>query len=93
MDGPGESSTTVEEKKAISTSLPIRVLLLDDRIDDLVLRAAILRKHGYQAITASTIEEAEAHLQETDNRNGVVLSARILERKDPPLRMPEPPGA
>src|SRR3954465_12221086 len=66
MDGPGESSTTVEEKKAISTSLPIRVLLLDDRIDDLVLRSAILRKHGYEAIRAATIEEAEAHLHEAD---------------------------
>jgi len=66
MDGPEESSTTVDERKTISTSPPIRVLLLDDRIDNLVLRSAILRKHGYQAITASSIEQAEAHLHEAD---------------------------
>ena len=66
MDGPEESSTTVDERKTISTSPPIRVLLLDDRIDNLVLRSAILRRHGYQAITASSIEQAEAHLHEAD---------------------------
>ncbi len=37
---------------------PIRVLLLDDQVDNLLLRATILHKHGYQTETASTIEEA-----------------------------------
>jgi two-component system, OmpR family, response regulator len=66
MDGPGQSSTTMDEKKTPAQRAPIRVLLLDDHIDNLILRSAILRKHGYEAIKAATIEEAEAHLQEAD---------------------------
>jgi two-component system OmpR family response regulator len=66
MDGPGQSSTTMDEKKTAGQRAPIRVLLLDDHIDNLILRSAILRKHGYEAIKAATIEEAEAHLQEAD---------------------------
>lgn len=66
MDGPGQSSTTMDEKKTAAQRAPIRVLLLDDHIDNLILRSAILRKHGYEAIKAATIEEAEAHLQEAD---------------------------
>src|SRR5271169_13760 len=45
---------------------PIRVLLLDDREDNLVLRSAILRQKGYQVVTSSSIEEAEAKLQGID---------------------------
>jgi CheY-like chemotaxis protein len=45
---------------------PIRVLLLDDQVDNLLLRATILHKHGYLTETASTIEEAEALLQSID---------------------------
>lgn len=56
----------MDEKKPAAARPPIRVLLLDDHLDNLFLRSAILRKHGYQAITASSIEEAEAHLQEAD---------------------------
>jgi two-component system, OmpR family, response regulator len=66
MDGPGRSFTTMDEKKPATPRAPIRVLLLDDHIDNLVLRSAILRKHGYEAIKASTIDEAEAHLHEAD---------------------------
>src|SRR5437868_14556865 len=66
MDGSGQSLTTMDEKKAAAQRVPIRVLLLDDRIDNLILRSAILRKHGYEAIKAATIEEAEAHLHEAD---------------------------
>jgi two-component system, OmpR family, response regulator len=66
MDVPGQSSTTMEEKNPAGTRPPIRVLLLDDHFDNLFLRSAILRKHGYDAITASSIEEAEARLQEAD---------------------------
>src|SRR5437870_10758704 len=47
-------------------SKPIRVLLLDDRPDLLILRSAILRQNGYEAITSSSIEEAEAKLDECD---------------------------
>src|ERR1700688_3453694 len=45
---------------------PIRVLLLDDDPENLLLRAAILRKHGYLTDTASTIGEAEELLNKID---------------------------
>src|SRR5271157_5467375 len=48
------------------TSTPIRVLLLDDREDDLVLRSAILRQKGYQVVTSSSIEEAVSKLEQID---------------------------
>jgi two-component system OmpR family response regulator len=41
---------------------PIRVLLLDDREDNLILRSAILRSHGYEAVTSASVEDAETHL-------------------------------
>jgi len=66
MDSTGKPSTTMDEKKPGTTRPPIRVLLLDDHVDNLFLRSAILRKQGYEAITASSIEEAEAQLNEAD---------------------------
>lgn len=45
---------------------PIRVLLLDDREENLILRSAILRQKGYRVVTSSSIEEAEAKLQGID---------------------------
>src|SRR6202167_3382011 len=45
---------------------PIRVLLLDDDPENLLLRAAILRKYGYLTHTASTIREAEKLLNQID---------------------------
>src|SRR5262249_36824422 len=45
---------------------PIRVLLLDDRQDNLILRAAILRSHGYEAVTSASVEDAETHLEGID---------------------------
>ena len=45
---------------------PIRVLLLDDQVDNLLLRSTILRKHGYLTETASTIEEAVSVLDQID---------------------------
>lgn len=45
---------------------PIRVLLLDDREENLLLRSTIIRQHGYEAVTAASIEEAEAKLHEID---------------------------
>ena len=48
------------------TKRPFRVLLLDDRADNLILRSAILRKHGYEAVSSSSIEEAEKHLHDID---------------------------
>src|SRR5277367_6726389 len=45
---------------------PIRVLLLDDDPENLLLRAAILRKHGYLTDTAATIGEAEKLVNKID---------------------------
>src|SRR5208282_4548082 len=44
----------------------IRVLLLDDHPENLLLRSTILRKHGYLAETASTIHEAIELLDRID---------------------------
>src|SRR5512141_2003333 len=45
---------------------PIRVLLLDDLEENLLLRSTILRQKGYRVVTASTIEEAENKLGDID---------------------------
>ena len=45
---------------------PIRVLLLDDDAENLLLRATILRKHGYVTDTAATVPEAEKLLNAID---------------------------
>jgi CheY-like chemotaxis protein len=49
-----------------STKRPIRVLLLDDVHDNLILRSAILRQNGYEAVTSASVEEAEIHLNNID---------------------------
>jgi two-component system, OmpR family, response regulator len=54
---------------AVSTQTvaePIRVLLLDDHPENLILRSTILRKHGYLTETACTIEDAERVLDRID---------------------------
>jgi CheY-like chemotaxis protein len=45
---------------------PIRVLLLDDRHDNLILRSAILRTNGYETVTSASVEDAERHLNNID---------------------------
>src|SRR6516165_5835592 len=45
---------------------PIRVLLLDDRPDNLILRSAILRARGYETVTSASVEDAETHLDSID---------------------------
>ena len=45
---------------------PIRVLLLDDRPDNLILRSAILRARGYETVTSASVEDAETHLNSID---------------------------
>src|SRR5205807_10120673 len=45
---------------------PIRVLLLDDRDENLFLRATILRKKGYEVFSASSVAGAQAQLQQID---------------------------
>ncbi len=68
---------------------PIRVLLLDDQVDNLLLRATILHKHGYQTETASTVEEALKLLHSIDvavldyhlgaGKFGTEVAARLRE--------------
>ena len=47
-------------------STPVRVLLLDDHPENLLLRSTILRKYGYQTETSTTIAEAEKLLDDID---------------------------
>ncbi|HUR37085.1 MAG TPA: response regulator [Terriglobales bacterium] len=54
------------KKQTDKAEKPIRVLLLDDHADNLLMRAAILRQNGYEAISSSSIEEAEAKLHDID---------------------------
>jgi two-component system, OmpR family, response regulator len=49
-----------------TTGKPIRVLLLDDLEDNLILRSTILRQKGYDVVTSSSIEEAEQKLSDID---------------------------
>ena len=44
----------------------VRILLLDDEPANLFLRAIILRQHGYEIITASSVDEAIAAFPEID---------------------------
>ncbi|MDR3764725.1 MAG: response regulator [Acidobacteriota bacterium] len=45
---------------------PIRVLLLDDLEENLLLRATILRQKGYAVVSSPSIEDAEARLGDID---------------------------
>jgi two-component system, OmpR family, response regulator len=45
---------------------PIRVLLLDDLPENLLLRATILRQKGYHVVTSESVEDAATHLDEID---------------------------
>ncbi|MGE0404728.1 MAG: response regulator [Candidatus Korobacteraceae bacterium] len=45
---------------------PIRVLLLDDLEDNLVLRSTILRQRGYEVVVSTSVEEAERKLHDID---------------------------
>ncbi len=58
--------TPISPRDRADTGRPIRVLLLDDREENLLLRSTILRKNGYEAVTASSIEEAESKLNDID---------------------------
>jgi two-component system OmpR family response regulator len=45
---------------------PIRVLLLDDRQENLLLRSTILRQKGYEVVSSASVEEAATKLDEID---------------------------
>jgi len=58
---PGEETPQAPDRQSPDHQLPdqlIRVLLLDDHPENLLLRSTILRKYGYITETASTVEEA-----------------------------------
>ena len=44
----------------------IRVLLLDDRDDNLLLRSTILRQNGYEVVPTASVAEAQGRLHEID---------------------------
>jgi len=58
MMEPPESLLNSASRSQTMSAQPVRVLLLDDEPTNLLLRAAILRQHGYHCVPASTIEEA-----------------------------------
>jgi two-component system, OmpR family, response regulator len=70
---------------------PVRVLLLDDHPENLLLRSTILRKHGYIAETADSVEEAEKLLDRIDiavldyhlgaGRFGTDVATELRERR------------
>ena len=64
MADQSKSGPTLIDAK--STKRPIRVLLLDDREENLLLRSAILRQHGYDVVTSASIEEAKARVTDID---------------------------
>jgi CheY-like chemotaxis protein len=51
---------------ASKTQQPIRILLLDDREENLLVRSTILRQKGYEVVTSSSIQEAKEHLHDID---------------------------
>ena len=61
--GPNEAENAATAEKE---EQPIRVLLLDDHPDNLLLRSTILRKNGYLTETAGSIHEAIRLLDQID---------------------------
>jgi CheY-like chemotaxis protein len=70
---------------------PVRVLLLDDHPENLLLRSTILRKHGYITETADSVEGAEQLLDRIDiavldyhlghGRFGTDVASELRERR------------
>jgi two-component system OmpR family response regulator len=63
---PNKTENDVTNGTLQALAEPIRVLLLDDQVDNLLLRSTILHKYGYLTETASTTEEAVSLLDEID---------------------------
>jgi two-component system, OmpR family, response regulator len=80
----------VEEGNGTTTA-SIRVLLLDDHEENLVLRAAILRKHGYDVVACAEIEEAIGAINSIDiavldyhlgaGKFGTEVASQLRERR------------
>jgi two-component system OmpR family response regulator len=58
MIEPPDNLSGASPRPQIKTIQPVRVLLLDDEPNNLHLRTAILRQHGYECVPAASIEEA-----------------------------------
>jgi CheY-like chemotaxis protein len=64
---PGAPQAAESNEDGLTTGdRPIRVLLLDDHLENLLLRSTILRKYGYRTETADTIQEAVKLLDRID---------------------------
>ena len=61
-----QNETDRESASLQVVTAPVKVLLLDDHPENLLLRSTILRKYGYLTETATTIGEAEKLLDEID---------------------------
>jgi two-component system OmpR family response regulator len=55
-----------KDRRNVDRGHPIRVLLLDDREENLLLRSTILRQNGYHVVATASIEEAQRKLHEID---------------------------
>jgi two-component system OmpR family response regulator len=86
-----ETENEVRNGSQTAVAEPIHVLLLDDQVDNLLLRSTILRKHGYLSETASSIEEALMLLDDIDiavldyhlgaGKFGTEVAAKLRERR------------
>jgi two-component system OmpR family response regulator len=88
---PNETENDARNGLTLAVAEPIRVLLLDDHPENLLLRSTILRKYGYLTETASTIEEAESLLDQIDiavldyhlgaGQFGTEVASKLRERR------------
>lgn len=60
------NETHEQDSGSAETAGLIQVLLLDDDAAHLLLRAAVLRQHGYECLSAQSVEEANALLDRAD---------------------------
>ena len=63
---PPPTEKSGEKSSDKSARRPIRVLLLDDREENLLLRSTILRQHGYEVLSSASIEQAQKLLDQID---------------------------
>lgn len=59
-------SRGTEPKPSEEEAKPIRVLLLDDLEDNLLLRSTILRQNGYSVVASSSVDDAAKKLKDID---------------------------
>ena len=89
LDPPSDRPVLAAPKPDTQDS--IRVLLLDDEPDNLLLRSTLLRQHGYKAVPAATIAEANKELENIDvavldyhlgaGQFGTAVAAKLREQR------------